>query len=171
MDLGALDEVPFQPYGSPYRRWIPPETRDPVLLHYPTRQSVGAFGAGCRRDGRFIQRREEYRFKAVSCWAFLQDWWNRSQKQVVVITDHARYHQARLPQNGRPGPPDPFRLACLPPYRPALNPIERVWKLTRRLCLHHRYFSTLEEVIKTVENKFAEWEYGNSTLRTLCAIT
>jgi transposase len=39
----------------------------------------------------------------------------------------------------------------LPPYSPELNPIERVWKLTRRRCLHNRYFSQLDEVITAVE--------------------
>jgi len=37
--------------------------------------------------------------------------------------------------------------------------------------LHNRYFHTLGEVIRTVENKFVEWATGNATLRQLCAIT
>jgi hypothetical protein len=83
--------------------WIPPETRDPVLRHHPTRKSVGYFGAVCLQDGRFIHRREEDRFNALSFWAFLQDLWQRSQtagKCVVVITDNARYHHARLTRIG-----------------------------------------------------------------------
>jgi len=50
--------------------WIPPETRDPVVLHHPTRQGVGYFGAVCLQDGRFIHRREEDRFNAVSFGPF-----------------------------------------------------------------------------------------------------
>ena len=30
--------------------WIPPEIKDPVLLHAPTRKSVGYFGAVRLRD-------------------------------------------------------------------------------------------------------------------------
>ena len=45
VDLWALDEVHFQQYGSRCRQWVPPEDRDPILLHPPTRQSVGYFGA------------------------------------------------------------------------------------------------------------------------------
>jgi len=37
-----------------------------------------------------------------------------------------------------------------------LNPIERVWKLTRRLCLHNRYFAFLDGVVEAVETQFAE---------------
>ena len=59
----------------------------------------------------------------------------------------------------------------MPPYSPVLNPIERVWKLTRRLCLHNRYFPLLHEVTTTVETEFAGWAGPNETLRRLCAIT
>ena len=64
-----------------------------------------------------------------------------------------------------------FTLDFLPPYSPELNPIERVWKLTRRLSTHNRYFSSLDEVISAVEGPFETWTSGNDTLRRLCAIT
>ena len=61
-------------------------------------------------------------------------------------------------------------LDYLPPYSPELNPIERVWKLTRRLCVHNRYFQELKEVVSAVENQFQPWRGPNETLRRLCAI-
>jgi len=51
VDLWATDEVHFQQHGSRCQMWIPPETKDPVLLHAPTRRSVGYFGAVRLRDG------------------------------------------------------------------------------------------------------------------------
>jgi hypothetical protein len=45
VDLWSIDEVHFQQHGSRCRMWIPPEIKDPVLLHAPTRKSVGYFGA------------------------------------------------------------------------------------------------------------------------------
>jgi hypothetical protein len=33
---------------------------------------------------------------------------------------------------------------------PGLNPIERVWKLTRQLCLHNVYFAKLDQVWATL---------------------
>jgi hypothetical protein len=41
----------------------PPEIKDPVLLHAPTRKSVGYFGAVRLRDGRFVFRRETGKFR------------------------------------------------------------------------------------------------------------
>ena len=46
-----MDEVHFQQHGSRCRMWVPPETKDPVLLHQPTRKSVGYYGAVRLRDG------------------------------------------------------------------------------------------------------------------------
>src|SRR5438445_5298628 len=45
VDLWALDEVHFQQQGSRCRMWVPPETRDPIVYHHPTRKSVGYFAA------------------------------------------------------------------------------------------------------------------------------
>jgi hypothetical protein len=58
IDLWAMDEVHFQQLGSRCRMWIPPETTDPVLLHHPTRKSVGYLGAVRLRDGKLVYRRE-----------------------------------------------------------------------------------------------------------------
>ncbi|WP_321471532.1 IS630 family transposase [uncultured Paludibaculum sp.] len=173
VDLWATDEVHFQQHGSSCRMWIPPEVKDPVLLHHPTRRSVGYFGAVRLRDGRFFYRRENDRFNAVSFWAFMKDLRRASRgrgRRVVVITDNAKYHHARLHKQWRFAQEEQFALDYLPPYSPDLNPIERVWKLTRRLCLHNWYFPGLDEVVAAVESKFEEWAPANETLRRLCAI-
>jgi transposase len=88
---------------------------------------------------------------------------------VVLIADNARYHHARLHKEWREQRAPLFALDFLPPYSPDLNPIERVWKLTRRLCTHNRYFSTLAEIISAVENQFSTWKKSDNTLRRLCA--
>ena len=67
-----MDEVHFQQHGSRCQMWVPPETKDPVLLHSPTRKSVGYYGAVRLRDGKFLYRREADKFNALTCWMFLQ---------------------------------------------------------------------------------------------------
>jgi transposase len=64
-----------------------------------------------------------------------------------------------------------LRLLFLPPYSPQLAPIERVWKLTRRLATHNRYFATLAEVLKAVGACFDRWRRPNKVLHRLCCIT
>jgi len=174
VDLWATDEVHFQQHGSRCRLWVPPETRDPVLLHHPTRQSIGYFGAIRLRDGKFFFRREAETFNALTFFGFLKGLCRVSLpagRRVVIITDNARYHYARLHKPWRVEQADRFTLDFLPPYSPDLNPVERVWKLTRRRCLHNRYFAKLEDVITAVEMEFVHWTTPNNTLRRLCAIT
>lgn len=154
--------------------WVPPEVDDPVLPHYPTRRSVGYFGAVRLRDGKLTFRREADRFNARTFLEFmrsLKQIARRSGRPAVVITDNAKYHHAVLHKEWREQNAKALRLDFLPPYSPELNPIERVWKLTRRLCLHNRYFESLDSVIISVESQFLKWTSSNDTLRRLCAIT
>jgi transposase len=174
IDLWSTDEVHFQQYGSRCRMWVPPEEKNPVLLHYPTRKSVGYFGAIRLRDGKLVYKREEDRFNAVTFHTFLKNLRqvsSRSGRRVVVITDNAKYHHAKLHAGWRNQQALRFELYFLPPYSPDLNPIERLWKLIRRLCLHNRYFPTLDNVVESVESKFNTWRTGSEVVRKLCAIT
>ena len=153
--------------------WVPLEVKDPVLRHHPTRKSVAYCGAVRLRDGKFFFLRESARFNAETTWHFLVQLRQRSLasgRRVVVIIDNAKYHHAKLHASWRAQAEPDFSLHYLPPYSPELNPIERVWKLTRRLCLHNRYFPELTGVIEVVEEQFATWTRGNETLRRLCSI-
>ena len=174
IDLWALDEVHFQQYGSRCRMWIPPELKDPVLRHFPGRKSVGYFGAVRLRDGLFVSIREPDKFNAQSFHDFMKKLLatgSTAGRQMVVITDNAKYHHAKLHREWREEHADRFALDFLPPYSPDLNPVERVWKLVRRICLHNRYFHTLKEIEDVVETQFLNWSSGSETLRKLCAIT
>ena len=105
---------------------------------------------------------------------FLRTLWRvaaRSRRRVVVIADNVSYHHARLHAAWCADRAPGFRLDFLPPYSPELNPIERVWKLTRRLACHNRYFPTLDALVTRVERQFATWRHGSEALRRLCAIT
>jgi len=153
--------------------WIPPEEKDPVLLHPPTRKGVGYFGAVRLRDGKFVAMRESEKFNAQSTAAFFRRVRQASRcsgRRVVMIIDNAKYHHARLHRPWRDGQGRDFQLAFLPPYSPDLNPIERVWKLVRRLCLHNRYFPRLPLVITAVECQFRRWEKESAALVRLCAV-
>ena len=168
-----MDEVHFQQYGSRCRMWVPPEERDPVLLHHPTRKSVGYFGAVRLRDGKFLAAREPEQFDAQTTWDFLRQLRQvsgRAGRRVMLIIDNARYHHASLHRQWRKAQEPDFSLAFLPPYSPDLNPIERVWKLVRRLCLHNHYFPRLELVSGAVEAQFERWSGGSSALIKLCAV-
>src|SRR3954454_6480103 len=137
-------------------------------------EKVGYFAAVRLRDGEFWFCRETGRFNGESFWEFLKLFREASTvsgRRVLAISDNAQYHRSTLHLSWRDQQAPQFRLDFLPPYSPELNPIERVWKLTRRLCLHNRYFGFLDGVVSAVEDQFTEWTKSNDILRRLCAIT
>jgi transposase len=167
-----VDEVHFQQHGSRCRMWIPPEDKEPVLYHEPTRNKVGYFGAVRLRDGKLVYRRETTSFNAESFWNFLKQLRkasSRSGKKVIIILDNVRYHHGTLHKQWRNDNKKTFQLLFLPAYSPELNTIERLWKTTRRLCTHNRYFESLDQVIDVIESQFHIWTKPNETLRKLCA--
>jgi hypothetical protein len=80
----------------------------------------------------------------------------------------------KVPRNGNsPSPSSTSRSVLRERDRCKAAPlpgIERVWKLTRKLCIHDVYFPNLEAVTTAVEAQFAQWAQGNETLRRLCSI-
>lgn len=151
--------------------WVPPEIKDPVLLHAPTRKSVACFGAVSLSTGKFIRAMCE-RFDALTFETFLKKLLrHRSRgRRMVIVLDNAKYHHAvhlkPLLRKYRAV----LRLLFLPPYSPQLAPIERVWKLARRMATHNRFFASLGEVLAAIDQCFDRWRHSNSVLRRLCGI-
>jgi len=151
--------------------WVPPEDVDPVVLHAPTRKSIAVFGAVRPEDGRLVASLEKT-FNAITFFTFLQKLLRHRRKgrTMIVVLDNARYHHARLIRPWLHGNRAILRLLFLPPYSPELNPMERVWKLTRTVCTHNQYFPVLDDLVERVFSQFETWSRPNHTLRRLCAV-
>ena len=151
--------------------WVPPEDKDPVLLHAPTRKSVACFGAASLGAGKLVTAFEP-KFNAESFLRFLKILLkHRSRgKRLVLVLDNAKYHHACALQPWLQRQRKALTLLFLPPYSPDLNPIERVWKLTRRLATHNRHFPTLDNVVEAVQERFTFWAKPNRQLVRLCTI-
>ncbi|MFN2352388.1 MAG: transposase, partial [Kiritimatiellia bacterium] len=93
MDLWSLDECHLQQHGSRCLMWVPPEEKDPVLLHAPTRKSIALFGAVQIRSGKLVTMTASP-FNADSFAAFLQHLarYRNRRRRTVIITDNAGYH-------------------------------------------------------------------------------
>jgi len=168
-----MDEIHFQQHGSRCRMWVPPEIKDPVCVHAPTRKSISYFGAVRVRDGKLCSLPPAGHFDAQTCWDFLRHLRRvsaRSGRRVVIIIDNAKYHHATLHAEWRRAQEPDFLLHFLPAYSPQLNPIERVWKLLRRRWIHNRYFPSLDELSVIVTAQLAAWSQSNSVLRRLCSV-
>jgi len=151
--------------------WVPPEEKDPTVLQAPTRRAVALFGAVNLRDGRLVSMLVPV-FDGASFEAFLRLLWRhrRPGRLMVIVLDNAPYHRGEELDAFLESHRDGLRLDFLPPYSPKLNPIERVWKLLRRLRTHNTYFETLEKLVDEVCHQLSSWSKLNAVLRKLCCI-
>jgi len=151
--------------------WVAPEVKDPILEHAPTRKSMACFGAVSLLTGKFVHAMNEV-FDAQTFQGFLAKLVQHRtrRKRMVIILDNARYHHAKLLAPFLAKHRKVLTLVFLPPYSPQLAPIERVWKLTRRLATHNCHFPTLAMLIESVEECFADWHKPNVILRRLCGM-
>lgn len=151
--------------------WVPPEDVDPVVLHAPTRKSVSVFGAVQIATGKLVTMITST-FDAITFQTFLELLVSHEYTSLPLHTvlDNSRYHRAVVLQQWLKMHDQEIILDFLPPYSPQLNPIERVWKLVRRLQVHNRYFPTLEGLTQALIEQFGIWKEPNDTLRKLCGI-
>jgi len=151
--------------------WVPPEVIDPIQLLAPTRKSIALFGAVNISRGRLLTQFEK-KFNAMTFQSFLEKIVKHGarHRRIVIILDNAKYHHANLLKPFLQKYRKRLRLEFLPSYSPELNPIERVWKLTRRLCTHNEYFPNLTALQEAVSGQLTIWGKPNAVLRKLCCI-
>ena len=151
--------------------WVPPEVKDPVLPHAPTRTSVACFGAVNLRTGPFARSLCDT-FNALTFEAFLKTLLRHRSRgtRMVIVLDNATYHHAVLLAPWLRRYRKVLILRFLPPYSPQRAPIERVWKLARRLATHNHFFATLDEWLAAVESCFDLWRKPNPVRRRLYGI-
>jgi len=151
--------------------WVPPEQKDPIVLHAPTRKSVACFGAVNVKTGQLVSMLIS-QFDADTFEAFIRLLLrHRSRlRRTVVVLDNARYHHAEQSRPFFRRHRRQIHLDFLPPYSPELNPIERVWKLLRKCATHNQYFAELNDLLAAVTKQLVQWGKPNSVLAKLCCL-
>ena len=165
IQLWCEDEVHFQRHSSLIRMWAP-KGQQPHVLSASTRQKVGFFGALNLKTGSLLTKQAPT-FNTETFGEFLCHLLQHTQGKLYLILDNASWHKARdlkdfFNQNRL------VRL-FLPPYSPELNPIERVWRITRRQVTHNRYFQSTQELEIALTSHFTKWQQPNTALRVLSA--
>lgn len=96
-------------------------------------------------------------------------------KRFAMIVDNAPWHKkaVRLIEDLGNKEYEDIRkkviFVKLPTYSPDLNPIEQVWRITRRENTHNVFFRSMDELKEAVDTAFANWAKPNDQLRTLCS--
>ena len=94
-------------------------------------------------------------------------------KKLHLIMDNAPWHKKakRLIETEEEYADirEAITLESMPPYSPDLNPIEQVWRITRREKTHNRYWPGLPVLVSVLDEWFREFSAPNDKLATLCS--
>lgn len=144
--------------------------KQPQLPSKPGHEKIGFYGAVNPKTGQLFTR-PAYTFNSDTCMSFLEEFMAnvRPGVKIVMVADNASWHKRAMRLLAERWS-DRFTVLYLPPYSPDLNVIERVWRLTRRVCTHNKYFDRLDDMAATLLGFFMAHAEPNDTLRTLCAI-
>lgn len=158
---GALllfgDEASFAQWGSLAYTWAP-RGQQPTVLTCGKRKALKVFGFIDYFSGRFFWQHQTARFTADAYQAFLQLVLDQTDRPVIVLQDGAKYHTAAAIQPFFAAHRDRLTVYQLPGYSPDYNPIEHLWKNTKKRSTHLRYFPTFEELTTSVVEGLAFYQ-------------
>lgn len=170
VDIWFEDEVHFTLRSTITRMWSP-IGHQPKVLFEPNRFKVGYFGAINANTGELFTQ-TAYPFNSETFEKFMRQFLadkKREGRKIVIILDNARWHKP-VTKKLMAEYPESLEFLYLPPYSPDLNPIERVWRITRRKCTHNKYFQILETLVDVLDSFFLKLAVPNQILKSLCAI-
>jgi transposase len=148
------DEASFAQWGSLSYTWAR-RGRQPEVPTSGKRKGYKVFGAIAYFSGRLFDRGIEGRFNSESDQAFLQMILAQTTQHLFLIHDGARYHTSAATQAFLATHSDRITAEPLPSYSPDYNPIEYLWKKTKKRATHNKYFKEFIALTVSVEKALA----------------
>ena len=149
------DEASFWLDGTLHRTWARVGCQ-PRVDTFGLRKTAHLFATVALHDADFSYWFAEV-FNGQTFWAFLKRLVAKYRgRKIFLIIDNAPCHH--LPEAGKLWLWENrkrIELHRLPPYSPELNPIEPVWKVTRKMTTHNRFYATTDERDAALRKTFA----------------
>jgi transposase len=144
------DEASFAQWGSLSYTWAR-RGRQPEVKTSGKRKGYKVFGAIEYFSGRLFYQGIEGRFNSESYQGFLQMILEHTTQPLFLIHDGARYHTSAATQAFLAAHRDRITVEPLPSYSPDFNPIEYVWKKTKKRATHNQYFKEFAALTVSVD--------------------
>ena len=148
------DEVHFQIQTSVTAKWCK-KGSSPKVKSFPGRQKVSYSGFVIPETGElFTSKPTTFNYETTidSIRAFLKAKPVPEGKRYALVMDNAPWHKKTMrlvSEESRSEYADireKVEFVKLPPYSPDLNPIEQVWRITRKENTHNVFFSALSKL-------------------------
>jgi transposase len=139
------DEASFWIDGTLHRTWARVGCQ-PRVDTYGQRKTAHIFGAISLENARFKFQFAEA-FNGQTFLEFLKHLvWRSGGRKIFLIIDNSPAHQ--LDGGGLEwlhANTHRIELHRLPPYSPEFNPMEPIWKVTRKMTTHNRFYPSASE--------------------------
>ncbi len=97
------------------------------------------------------------KFTGPSYIEFLTQLLEQTDAPIILIHDGAPYHRSQEVQQFQVEHAERLTFQPLPAFSPDYNPIEKLWKNTKRDATHLKYFSTFDELRASVLKAFRKY--------------
>jgi len=148
------DEASFAQWGSLSYTWAR-RGQQPEVPTSGKRKGDKVFGAIAYFSGRLFSQGLEGRFNSESYQAFLHMILAQTTQHLFLIHDGARYHTSASTQAFLVVHSERITAEPLPSYSPDYNPIEYLWKKTKKRATHNKYFKEFAALTVSVEKALA----------------
>ena len=148
------DEASFAQWGSLSYTWAR-RGQQPEVKTSGKRKGYKVFGALEYFSGRLFSQGIEGRFASDSYQAFLRTILAQTTAPLFLIHDGARYHTSQATTQFLAQHADRLTVHPLPSYSPDDNPIEYLWKKTKKRATHNQYFKEFALLTVSVEKALA----------------
>lgn len=171
------DEVHFQAQTTITRVWAL-KGSEPKVMSKPGKNNIAYSGFVIPETGELVITKPgwfNYESVIQSFRDFLQSKACPEGKKYCIILDNAPWHQKAIRLIWKEAHEEYADIRAqmdylsLPPYSPDLNPIEQVWRKTRREKTHNKYFNTLSKLTDVLDAYFKGFFMPNDQLRSLCS--
>ena len=148
------DEASFAQWGSLGYTWAR-VGQQPVVKTTGRRKAYKVFGLIEFFSGRLFYQGIDGRFNGDSYLAFLTGVLEQTTAPLFLVQDGAPYHRSAPVKAFFAQHRDRLHVIHLPSYLPDYNPIEFLWRATKRQATHNRYFPEFETLIGSVQEALA----------------
>src|SRR5438552_614323 len=148
------DEASFAQWGSLSYTWAR-RGQQPEVPTSGKHKGYKVFGAIEYFSGRLFYQGIEGRFNSEHYQAFLQMIMEQTTEHLFLIHDGARYHTSASTQAFLVAHRDRITEHPLPSYSPDYNPIEYLWRNTKKRATHNKYFKEFAELTVPVDKALA----------------
>jgi transposase len=148
------DEASFAQWGSWSYTWAR-RGQQPEVPTRGKRKGYKVFGAIEYFSGRLFYQGIEGRFNSESYQAFLQTILAQTTQHLCLSHDGARYHTSASTQAFLAAHSERITEHPLPSYAPDYNPIEYLWRKTKKRATHNKDFKEFAAVVVSVDKALA----------------